>query len=178
LTGIASGQRCAQALRAHSTKPAPTGWATIAKTMSYEERDRDPCGVPESAAAGTRADSFRRPDNDQPTAARFAPCGRGRSALPALETRPPFQRIFSRAADTRLLYSILSPSVSSKVNARADNWFALGKNPAMERPMPGFLRLGTRRSLSLFSPIGAPDQRTAGSIVHRQLCTGAVSIHT
>ena len=24
----------------------------------------------------------------------------------------------------------------------------------------------------------APDQRTAGSIVHRQLCTGAVSIHT
>jgi hypothetical protein len=45
LTGIASGQRCAQALRAHSTKPAPTGWATIAKTMSYEERDRDPCGV-------------------------------------------------------------------------------------------------------------------------------------
>jgi hypothetical protein len=177
LTGIASGQRCAQALRAHSTKPAPTGWATIAKTMSYEKRDRDPCGVPESAAAGTRADSFRRPDNDQPTAARFAPCGRGRSALPALETRPPFQGIFSRAADTRLLYSILSPSVSSKVNARAIIGSLLGKTPPLS-DHGRISALGTRRSLSLFSPIRAPDQRTAGSIVHRQLCTGAVSIHT
>ena len=76
----------------------------------------------------------------------LAPCERVRSGLPALETRSPFQGIFSRAADTRLLYSIPSSrSVSTQINARADNWFGFGRNPAVFEPCRrGFLR----RSLS------------------------------